>query len=124
MADKTVLKLEETRIANGVWEGVLSGAKGGIALVEALHQGRALEGVAVAPVPGKPGLFGVQVPIPAWVLNDGVQTVVLRSGEATLATFTLVAGEPLDQDLRAELSLLRAELDLLKRAFQRHCRES
>ena len=41
-----------------------------------------------------------------------------------LAQFTLVAGQPLDEDIRAELSLLRAELDLLKRAFQRHVRES
>lgn len=46
------------------------------------------------------------------------------AGGVTLARFTLVAGQALEEDIRAELNLLRAELDLLKRAFQRHCRES
>jgi hypothetical protein len=31
---------------------------------------------------------------------------------------------PLEEDIRAEVSLLRAELDLLKRAFRRHCAET
>jgi hypothetical protein len=30
----------------------------------------------------------------------------------------------LDEDIRAEVDLLRAELDLLKRAFRRHCSET
>jgi hypothetical protein len=52
-----------------------------------------------------------------------VQTILVQAGNARLAVITLVAGEPLDGDFRAELSLLRAELDVLKRAFQRHVRE-
>ena len=36
----------------------------------------------------------------------------------------LVAGEALAHDLRAEIDLLRAELDMLKRAFRRHCLET
>jgi hypothetical protein len=124
MADKAVLKLEQTRIANGVWEGTFSGAKGAAPAIEALHMGRKLDGVEVLSAPGSSGQLIVRVPIPAWAMNDGVQTFLLRLGEVTLAQFTLVAGEPLEADIRAELSLLRAELDLLKRAFQRHCRES
>jgi hypothetical protein len=30
----------------------------------------------------------------------------------------------MEEDIRAELDLLRAELDLLKRAFRRHCVET
>jgi hypothetical protein len=52
-----------------------------------------------------------------------VQSFLVQSDGVTLAQFTLVAGQAPDQDLRAELNLLRAELDLLKRAFQRHVRE-
>jgi hypothetical protein len=124
MTDRSGPRLVETRIAGGVWEGILSGAKDGTPAIEALHAGRTVEGVEVVSIPGKAAQFAVRVPIPAWALNDGVQTFLVRSDEVTLAQFTLIAGQPLDADLRAELSLLRAELDLLKRAFQRHCRES
>ncbi|MDA8740151.1 hypothetical protein N9M73_03340 [Rhodobacteraceae bacterium] len=41
-----------------------------------------------------------------------------------LARFTLIGGDLVDQDLRAEIDLLRAELDLLKRAFRRHCADT
>ena len=47
----------------------------------------------------------------------------LGSG-AVISTFSLLAGDLLDHDLRAEISLLRAELDMLKRAFRRHCAET
>ena len=115
------MKLVQGRIAGGVWEGVVQADAAPV--VEALHLGRAIEGVEVRAVAGKSGQFGVRVPIPAWVLNEGVQTIVVQAGGETLAQVTLVAGEPLDEDIRAEISLLRAELDLLKRAFQRHVRE-
>ena len=44
--------------------------------------------------------------------------------DARLASFTVVMGQPLDEDIRAEMALLRAELDMLKRAFRRHCVET
>ncbi len=116
------LKLEQGRIASGVWEGILSGAASA-PVIEAMHAGRAIDGVEVQPDAGKSGRYVVKVPIPAWAVNEGAQTILVQSGGMTVATVTLVAGEPLDQDIRAELSLLRAELDLLKRAFQRHVRE-
>lgn len=116
------LSLEQTRIAGGVWEGVLRGADAAPP-VEALHGGQVLEGVEIAPVPGKAATFTVRVPIPGWALNEGTQSFLIQSEGATLAQFTVVAGQSADGDLRAELSLLRAELDLLKRAFQRHVRE-
>jgi len=68
----------------------------------------------------------VRLPIPAAILSEGVQTILFRdpaSGE-TLARLTRVTGVPLEEDLRAELDLLRAELDMLKRAFRRHCVET
>lgn len=116
------LKLEQGRIAGGVWEGVVTSAAE--PAIEVLHGERAVEGVEVLPLTGAAGRFAVRVPIPAWALNEGVQTFLVQSGGVALAQFTLVAGQPVDEDIRAELSLLRAELDLLKRAFQRHVRES
>ncbi|HLQ18398.1 MAG TPA: hypothetical protein VK146_05410 [Tabrizicola sp.] len=114
------MKLEQGRIAGGVWEAVLSGAVA-LPVVEVVTGGRTVEGVEI--VPGRDGTRIVKVPIPSWALNEGVQTFLVRAEGVTLASFTLIAGEPLDHDIRAELDLVRAELDLLKRAFQRHARE-
>jgi hypothetical protein len=66
----------------------------------------------------------LRVPVPPDRLDDGVQTFLIRAADSgeTLAHLTIVAGAPLEADLRAEIDLLRAELDLLKRAFRRHVR--
>ena len=78
------LKIEQGRIAGGVWEGVLTGAVTAPG-IEVLHEGRAVEGVEVHPVTGTAGSFTVRVPIPAWALNDGVQSFLVQSDGVTLA---------------------------------------
>ena len=64
--------------------------------------------------------------VPAAAIADGLQTllVVDRASGATLASITLIGDEVTGPDLRAEVDLLRAELDMLKRAFRRHCVET
>ena len=55
------------------------------------------------------------------LIADGVQTFLIsdkRSGE-TLDSFALMSGDALSYDIRAEMALLREELDMLKRAFRR-----
>lgn len=118
-------RLTKTRIRAGIWEGVLSGADARPALEVVLLE-RPLPGVTVEPVPDRPTDWAVRVPIPAEVLSDGVQTFLIRevaSGE-TLAHFTLITGVAMEDDMRAEVDLLRQELDMLKRAFRRHCLET
>jgi hypothetical protein len=112
--------LTQTRLANGIWEGSLGGVTGPAPMIEALHQDKSLDGVEVIPLSGARGGYTVRVPIPAAVLSEGVQTILLRLGGEVLANVTVLAGVPLDEDLRAEIGLLRAELDLMKRAFRRH----
>lgn len=41
-----------------------------------------------------------------------------------LGHFTLITGVALGDDIRVEMELLRAELDMLKRAIRRHCVET
>jgi hypothetical protein len=118
------LELTQTRIAHGVWEGVLTGATGAPPALEALHQGQRIEGLTVTPVPGLAGSHAVRLALPPALLSEGVQTVILRAGDNVLHHLTLVVGVPLEEDIRAEISLLRAELDLLKRAFRRHAAET
>ncbi len=119
------MTLTKTRIRAGVWEGVLGGATAQPALEVTLLE-RPLPGVSLQPVPDRPGHWLVKVPIPAEALNDGVQTFLIRDKVAneTLAHFTVVTGVALEDDIRAEIDLLRAELDMLKRAFRRHCLET
>lgn len=119
------MTLTKTRFAGGIWEGLLTGADAA-PKIAASHLGRAIEDVTVTADPREAGAWRVSVGIPADILSDGVQTVLVTDAAsgATLATISLVAGEPLEDDIRAELDLLRAELDMLKRAFRRHCVET
>lgn len=118
-------RLTKTRIRAGVWEGVLSGAEGPPRL-EVLLLEQPLPGVVVEPVPGRAGEWAVRVPIPAQVLSEGVQTFLIREAgsDERLAHFTIITGVAMEDDMRAEVDLLRQELDMLKRAFRRHCLET
>jgi energy-converting hydrogenase Eha subunit A len=115
--------LVQTRIIEGVWEGVLTGLSDPALVAE--HLGTALP-VEVTPLPDTAGAHRVRVTIPPAVIAEGVQTIVIRQdGQAErLAHVTLIAGVAVEADLRAEIDLLRAELDMLKRAFRRHCLET
>lgn len=113
-------KLTAKGLRAGVWEGELSGGAG-VPVLEVRHGDRAL---AVDVVASAPGRFTVRVPIPAEALSDGVQSFVVCHDGVTLAQFAVICGAPMDEDLRSEVELLRAELDLLKRAFRRHCLET
>ena len=124
MPDPAQLTLTQTRIVEGVWEGELAGAQAAVPVIEARHGARTLDGVSVTALPSKPGRFAVRLPIPSAILAEGVQTVLLCSGDSVLTQVTLIVGVPLEDDLRAEISLLRAEVELLKRAFRRHCAET
>ena len=117
--------LTKTRIRAGIWEGILTGPTA-TPVIEVLLLEAVMPGVTVAAVPERPGDWFVRIPIPADVLNDGVQTFLIRdkSTDETLAHFSIITGVAMEDDLRAELDLLRAELDMLKRAFRRHCLET
>lgn len=118
-------RLTKTRIRAGVWEGVLSGSEAAPKL-EVLLLEQPVPGVVVEPVPGRPGEWAVRVPIPADALSEGVQTFLIRTvgTTETLAHFTVITGVAMEDDMRAEVDLLRQELDMLKRAFRRHCLET
>ena len=104
----------------GVWHGRVLGDVAGL---EVLVHGHPLTDVRLAP-DGDAGQR-IAVPIPAAVLEDGIQTFVIRDGTGeVLGHFSIGAGTGMEADLRAEIDLLRAELDLLKRAFRRHCIET
>jgi hypothetical protein len=113
-----------TQIKAGVWQGDLVGAGGNDPEVRITHLGSPLDGVTCKQ-DATHNVWRVTVPIPTALISDGVQTFVVSDAVGTtFSSFTILCGEPLADDLRAEVSLLREELDLLKKAFRRHCSES
>lgn len=115
------MKVTKTKLSAGLWEGVVSETAEEPAL-RITHLQRDIPGAKVAPSKAE-GSWVLQVPIPASVIADGVQTIVISevSTGQTLCHISFAAGEALEEDLRAEVDLLRAELELLKTAFRRHC---
>ncbi len=116
------------RLIEARWEGAVSAADGR-ALEDAPKIAVTLDEKQVLGVSlgkGEDGLWELAVPIPAEAISDGLRTILIQdsaTGEV-LASIALLAGEALDEDLRAEVDLLRQELDMLKRAFRRHCVET
>jgi hypothetical protein len=119
------LKLTKTRLFEGVWEGFLTSSGQTQPDLEVTHLNDPVLGLELTE-DRENGHWVVRVPVPVSALSDGVQTFLIRdkvSGEV-LESFSILAGEALGDDIRAEVTLLREELDMLKRAFRRHCVET
>ncbi|MGH1353989.1 MAG: hypothetical protein ACRBBS_02760 [Thalassovita sp.] len=119
------LKLTKTRLFEGVWEGFLTSTGRAQPDLEVTHLNDPVLGLELTE-DREHGHWVVRVPVPVSALSDGVQTFLIRdkvSGEV-LESFSILAGEALGDDIRAEVTLLREELDMLKRAFRRHCVET
>lgn len=125
MADD--ITLTKLRLVEGTWYGALkhAGRHDWTPQIEVTHLGERIEGIGLN-ADRVEEYWVVSVPIPADRISDGVQTFVIRCLETdkVLDSFSIVAGDALAEDLRAEISLLRAELDMLKKAFRRHCVET
>lgn len=125
MSDFTVTK---TRIFSGIWEGVVAatGKTDASPEIEVMHLDQPIHSISIGLDAANRGIWQLRIAIPPERLSDGVQVFLIidkATGEK-LDSFTIIAGEPLDDDIRSEVELLRAELDMLKRAFRRHCLES
>ena len=91
-----------------------------------IHLGNVVGSVFVDPIGDDGDNWEVKADIPKEFLMDGVQTFlfVFEGQTEILDRFSIITGEPLEEDLRAEIQLLREELDMVKRAFRRHCNET
>lgn len=121
----TTLTLTPTKMRHGIWQGTIVQSGSGVPQIKVTHLGNDVPGVQLSENEDM-GTWLVQVPIPPEAIADGVQVFVLSDAtdDEKLGEFTLIAGEALGDDIRAEMELLRAELDMLKRAFRRHCVET
>lgn len=106
-----------TALVDGVWYGQAAGVSEPPDIT-AWHGDTAL-GAPEMRAEGE-GQWALKLDLPVAVLTEGVQVIALRDGEGrTLETVNILAGRALEGDLRAEVAMLRAELDLVKRALRR-----
>lgn len=115
--------LTRTRLVAGTWEALLTGGPGDPPAVVARHRDLTVDGMEVTRTPDG---WALRLALPGWLIADGARSLLFvdrESGEV-LDSLVIAAGDGVEGDLRAELALLRDELDLLKRAFRRHCSET
>ncbi|MDX8352679.1 hypothetical protein [Cognatiyoonia sp. IB215182] len=118
------LILTKTQLQGGIWEGEIAGSVSDEPRISVIHQGAEIEGVTVSQG-DEIGTWRVTFPVPLHLISDGIQTFVVSDDHGRrLGSLDLLAGEALAGDIRAELNLLRDELDMLKKAFRQHCRET
>ena len=116
--------LQRVALRGGIYQGLLTGTGPQPELV-AEFEGSMITAPEVATVSDAEGEFSVRLELPNDLLAEGLQTVVIRekvSGDV-LDTVSVLAGLDTPDDIRVEVQLLRAELELLKRAFRRHITE-
>lgn len=120
-------QLTKLQLIEGVWSGILKGPDltKDTPNLRVTHNNVPVDGVTVQADSENEG-WRVTIPVPLAAISDGIQTVLISDAvtNVILGNFTLLSGEVFDDDLRTEVGLLRAELDLLKRAFRRHCVET
>lgn len=124
MTDDALVRI---RLDAGRYEASLSSTNPAMEQgLEAVHEGKVVAVATLTHDQGDKGRWQVTIDLPATVIADGVQVIAIRAiaTGAVLDRITLMSGTPLDEDIRVEVALLRDELEMLKRAFRRHCAET
>ncbi|MEM1272476.1 MAG: hypothetical protein AAGF88_01595 [Pseudomonadota bacterium] len=117
------MELKRIALKGGRYEGRLDADGADVPVIELVHQERVVGHAEVSTA--EDGLH-VTADVPSSVLSDGIQVLALRTASdgTVLDRVTFLMGSGLDGDFRSELALLRDEVELLKRAFRRHCVET
>lgn len=124
-------RFEQIGLKGGIWQGVLNrDTRPGRVILS--HLGDTVTEARVTE--DGPGRWRIAASIPSDRISDGVQTFILIEdggtgteppgpGAERLSVLTLLAGTVMDEDIQAEIALLKAEVELLKREFRRMAAE-
>lgn len=119
----TDLTLTRTALSTGVYEAHLTLRSDRAIDIVARHDGQDVGDVCVTR--NADASYHLKITLPATLMSQGIQTMLIidKAAHEIIDSVTIRAGDNLDEDSQAELDFLRAELDMLKRAFRRHCAE-
>lgn len=116
-------KIINAQMRAGVWQAEIPGNATDQPDIKVCLQDRPLDDVELIFDVAR-AHWRITAPIPSAAISEGIQTFVVCDAQGhTLAHFSILAGALASEDLRAEIDLLRSELDILKAGFRRHCAE-
>ncbi len=112
-------KIIAGHIRQGIWTALLDLPRGTTPDLEVVHNGKPLVGMALSAAVNEKGGWLLAIPIPAETLSDGVQIYLLRdiASDTIIGQIPILLGEALADSVTAEVALLRAELEVVKRAL-------
>lgn len=116
----------DVQVNSGRWEAVLRAAtKSASPEIMVKHLDIPLPDIKFEEVQSDKNAWHISVGIPIESISDGIQIFRVYVDDMTYhaETFTILTGKPLEDDIRAEVRLLREELDMMKKAFRRHALE-
>lgn len=112
--------LEKKSFRSGVWQGVLTGTPG---ITDPALTGRGPDGpllIDVRAASGAQGQWEVRMAVPETAIGDGLHSFAIFDPDGVaLIRFDVIAGDALEDDIRAELASLRAEVDLMGSVLRR-----
>ncbi len=116
------LTLTKTRMIEGVWQGIITGGGDTKPELSVTHAGATVPDFKLTRNDTADHWL-LTVPVPAEAIADGIQIIIIadRQTDQKMGEIILIGDDAPRDDIRAEMALLRAELDMLKRAFRRHC---
>ena len=121
----STLKLTKTRMLEGMWQGTITGSGETKPDIAVTHGNADIPDFKLAKS-DTADRWSLSIPVPATAIADGIQVILVTDNEAgqKIGDIVIIGDEVTNIDQRAELELLRAELEMLKRAFRRHCVET
>lgn len=114
--------LERISFANGRWHGILRGVPQDSApIVWVALDGQRISDIIPTPT-GSGSEWNVVYDIGSDALNEGILTLHfgIDGNNDILSSFVVFVGDASTDHLLAEVKLLRAELDFLKRSFRKY----
>jgi hypothetical protein len=119
------MKLTHTHVQAGVWTAILTEVRGTeTPEVEVRLADERLSDVTLRPLGDAGGRFELQVRIPPGALTEdgGLISVVDPATSSVIGMVQVSIGTPPDDDLRAEVTRLRQEMELVKDVLRRQGR--
>ncbi len=121
----SLLNLTKTRMLEGMWQGIITGAGDTKPDIAVSHANTNVPDFQLFRDEAA-NHWVLTIPVPATAVADGIQTILIvdRLADVKIGEIVLIGDDLSNGSLQAEMELLRAELDMLKRAFRRHCIET